>query len=111
MSKETIYHMKGVSQFTGKPLEETLIVKDNGSAIQITDSEGKILVSLAPFLDGGSIWLADSNSIIMDKDEDWGTRDQVISGVSTSQILEWKEDSEKLEKIRAAQKLIEGVSE
>ena len=98
--------LEAISQFTGKPLKETFTVEKTESTIKITDAKGKVLVSLAPFFNGGSVWLSEFNDFIMD----WGTREQVISGVSTSEILGWKEDSEKLEKIREAQRIVDEVA-
>ena len=83
---------------------EIVVSKTN---ISIIDDKDKCLISFAPFYNGGSLWLSDFCDIIMDSDE----QEQVISNVSVSEIIKWKKDSEKLQKIRKAQRLIQEVEE
>jgi len=103
-----------------KRAEKFEVIKIDNS-IQVKDSAGKILISFTPFLNGGSVWLSDFSDIIMDV-EHWDEdkegkykmireQKQAISNVSSNQILRWKQDSEKLAKLREAQKILEDVKE
>lgn len=101
---------------TGKTITKEFEVTKSSQGIAIKDNKGEILISFAPFLNGGSVWLSDFSDIIMDA-EHWGEKDgefkllsvesQAIANVSTSQIIKWKEDSEKLSRIKEAKLIIE----
>ena len=87
----------------------------SGKTIVIKDSKGNLILSFNPFFDGGSILIKDFNSIIIDV-EHWGedkdkkfkmlSKEEIVT--SSTQVLGWKEDSEKLEKIREAYELLAG---
>ena len=51
-----------------KERTETFTIKNTRSTIQLKDNDGKIMVSFAPFLDGGSIWIQDFSHIVLDED-------------------------------------------
>lgn len=92
------------------------VEKSSDKCLVLKDSEGKVLISFNPFMDGGSVWLADFSSIILDV-ENWGEdtdgkfvclHKQTLENTSSMKIMNWLEDSKKLAKIREAKKLLEG---
>jgi len=104
-----------------KERQENFELYHGEHVIQILDADGNVVLSFNPFMDGGSVWLSDFSSIIMDR-EHWGEdkdgkykmlwkEEQAVAGVSTAQIIQWKQDSEDLATIREAQKLITGVEQ
>lgn len=93
---------------------ETFFVEKKERCILIKDEEGKIIFSFNPFFDGGSVWLSDFPSIILDV-ERWGENKEgkfvclskeTLPEVSSATIKGWREDSLKLAKIREARKLL-----
>jgi hypothetical protein len=88
------------------------------SNISISDSEGNVLISFSPFFDGGSLWLSDFSSLILDV-EHWSEGKEgklkcqykeTLENTSSSGIKRWKEDSEKLHKIQEAYNILTEVT-
>jgi len=92
--------VKRTEDFTVTNTEETITIKDH---------KGNVIVSFNPFFNGGSIWLEHFCSVILDvekwEDDAKGEYKKVnVENIATSssEIQRWKEDSEKLAKIREA---------
>ena len=107
--------VKGVRNLGSDRTEkvEKFSIEAKESCIHIKDNKGKVIVSFNPFFDGGSLWITDFSSLIMDIEE-WGEDEKGkfkclrTDNITTSSlgVKKWKEDSGKLRKIREAQDLL-----
>lgn len=82
---------------------EEFTVEKKDMCIIIKNADGKAVISFNPIYNGGSVWLSDDfGQIIIDTDGHY---------IDTNRwkIAEWKENSEKFNKIKEAKKLLEEV--